>query len=69
MLIWKTILTTPCLLCLLLDEVVQDVDGHGEDDGGVVLRGDGAQSLQVPQLQYRENEYPRPRLCIFKNEV
>ena len=36
--------------------MVQDVDGHGEDDGGVVLRGDGAQSLQVPQLQYRDNK-------------
>ena len=56
MLIWKTILNAPCLLCLILDEVVQDVDGHGEDDGGVVLRGDGAQSLQVPQLGYRGNK-------------
>ena len=41
---------------LLVDEVLHDVDRHGEDDGGVVLRGDGAQSLQVPQLQYRENK-------------
>ena len=45
-----------CLLGLFLDEVVQDVDGHGEDDGGVVLSRDGAQSLEVPQLRNRENK-------------
>ena len=29
---------------------VEELDGHGEDDGGVVLGRDGAQRLQVPQL-------------------
>ena len=32
-------------------EVVHDVHGHGEDDGGVVLRGDAVQRLQVAQLE------------------
>ena len=55
MLVWKTIFTVQCVLSLFLDEVVQDVDGHGEDDGGVVFCGDCAESLKVPQLQYTEN--------------
>ena len=33
-----------------LDDPGQNVDGDGEDDGAVVLRGDAAQSLQVTQL-------------------
>ena len=32
------------------DEVVHDVHGHGEDDGGVVLGGDAVQGLQVAEL-------------------
>ena len=36
--------------------MVQDVDGHGEDNGGVVLSRDGAQSLEVPQLRNRDNK-------------
>lgn len=42
-----------CLLLGLLggDEVVHDVDRHGEDDGGVVLGSDTAQGLKVPELQ------------------
>ena len=32
-------------------ELLQHVDGHGEDDGGVLLSRDGAQGLQVAQLQ------------------
>ena len=28
-----------------------DVDGHGEDDGAVVLRRDAVQGLQVSQLR------------------
>ena len=48
--------TAKCVLSLFLDEVVQDVDGHGEDNGGVVLSRDGAQSLKVPQLRNRENK-------------
>ena len=31
-------------------EVGDDVDGDGEDDGGVVLGRDAVQRLQVPQL-------------------
>ena len=52
------ILSDSCPCCLLLgllggDEVVHDVDGHGEDDGGVVLRRDRAQRLEVAQLPSR----------------
>ena len=32
----------------LSHEMLDDVDGHGEDDGGVVLGGDGGEGLQVP---------------------
>ncbi len=39
------------LVSLFLDELVEDVDGHGEDDGGVVLRWYCTQGLQVPQLE------------------
>lgn len=31
-------------------EAVDDVNGHRENDGGVVLRRDAVKSLQVPQL-------------------
>ena len=30
--------------------MLDDVDGHGEDDGGVVLGGDGGEGLQVPEV-------------------
>ena len=30
--------------------MLDNVDGHGEDDGGVVLGGDGGEGLQVPGL-------------------
>jgi hypothetical protein len=30
-----------------------DVDGHGEDDGGVVLGSYGVQCLQVSQLKHK----------------
>ena len=36
---------------LFLDNLGHDVDGDGEDDGGVVLGGDTVQGLQVPELQ------------------
>jgi len=39
------------ILLLLLHELVEDVDGHGEDDGGVVLCRYCTQGLQVPQLK------------------
>lgn len=32
-------------------EVRQDIHGQGEDDGGVLLRCDGVESLQVAKLQ------------------
>jgi hypothetical protein len=38
---------------LPLHELLNDVDGHGEDDGGVVLGRYRAQGLQVPQLEIR----------------
>ena len=52
--VWN-IRSDSCAGCLLLsllggDEVVHDVDGHGEDDGGVVLRRDRAQRLEVAEL-------------------
>ena len=31
----------------------QKVEGHWEDDGGVLLRGDAGQGLQVAQLKGR----------------
>lgn len=37
----------------LLHEVRYDIHGQGEDDGWVLLRCDGAESLQVAQLQAR----------------
>ena len=37
---------------LFFDELINDIDGHGEDDGGVVFGRDGAQSLQIPQLKH-----------------
>ena len=54
----RNIRSDSCPGCLLLgllggDEVVHDVDGHGEDDGGVVLRRDRAQRLEVAQLPSR----------------
>ena len=38
---------------LLSDEVLDDVDWHGEDDGGVVLGRDGAQGLEITQLEQK----------------
>ena len=35
----------------VLHEPLQQVDGQGEDDGGVLLGGDGVQRLQVAQLK------------------
>ena len=35
----------------MLHETLQQVDGQGEDDGGVLLGGDGVQRLQVTQLK------------------
>ena len=32
-------------------EAVDDVDGDREDDGGVVLRRDAVQGLEIPQLK------------------
>ena len=34
-----------------LHELRHDVDGDREDDGGVVLRGDAVQGLEIPQLK------------------
>ena len=34
-------------------EVRQDVDGHGEDDGRVLLGRDVPQGLEIPQLESR----------------
>ena len=39
------------LLPAAVQEVVEDVHGHGEDDGRVVLRRDAVQCLQVAELQ------------------
>lgn len=36
---------------LLFHEDRQHVDGQGEDDGGVLLCGDGVESLEVSELQ------------------
>ena len=33
------------------DQLGDDVDGDGEHDGGVVLRGDAVQGLQIPEHQ------------------
>ena len=33
------------------EQFCDHIDGDGEHDGGVVLGGDAAQGLQVPQLQ------------------
>ena len=38
---------------LLAQEVLDNVDGHGEDDGGVVLSGDSTEGLQISQLKYQ----------------
>ena len=35
----------------LLHEAPQQFDGQGEDDGGVLLGGDGVEGLQVSQLE------------------
>ena len=32
-------------------EVAHDINGQGEDDGGVLLRCDGVEGLQVAKLQ------------------
>ena len=37
------------------DQLGDDVDGDGEHDGGVVLRRDAVQGLQVPQLKQNTN--------------
>ena len=42
-------------------EVAEDVEGDGEHDGRVVLRGDAAEGLQVAQLQHKPGSVPRPR--------
>jgi hypothetical protein len=34
---------------------MSDVDGHGEDDGGVVLGSYGVQCLQVSQLKHKSS--------------
>ena len=34
-----------------MHELRHDVDGDREDDGGVVLRGDAVQGLEIPQLK------------------
>ena len=39
----------------LMHEVGEQVDGDGEHDGGVVLRRDAVQGLQVPQLKQNTN--------------
>ena len=39
--------------------MVQDVHGHGEDDGRVVLRCDAVQRLQVAELQKDEDDWFR----------
>lgn len=39
------------LAAALIHEVIEDVHGHGEDDGRVVLGRDAAQRLQVAELK------------------
>ena len=39
------------LLLLLLDEVLEHVNGQREDDGGVLLGRDGVERLEVAELQ------------------
>ena len=36
-----------------LHELGHNVDGDGEDDGGVVLGGDAVQGLQISQLEHK----------------
>ena len=48
---WCHLALFSALVVLLAEEVVQDVHGHREDDGGVVLGGDAVQSLQIAKLQ------------------
>jgi len=38
------------VLLVPLDEIGEEVNGEGEDDGGVLLRADRVQGLQVAQL-------------------
>lgn len=40
-------------MSLALHEALQHVDGQREDDGGVLLRCDGVEALQVAQLERR----------------
>ena len=44
-------LTRRCAASLPAHEVRHDVNGQGEDDGGVPLGRDAVQGLQVAQLQ------------------
>jgi hypothetical protein len=39
-----------CLVLATGHELWHDVDGHGENDGAVVLSWDAVEGLQVPQL-------------------
>ena len=49
----------------LVHEVVEDVHGHGEDDGRVVLRRDAVQRLQVAELQKDEDLLYRLMILLF----
>ena len=40
----------------LWEKVRRQIDGHGEDDGGVVLGGDAVQRLKIAQLKQRQNK-------------
>ena len=46
-------------------EVGHDVDGQREDDGGVLLRGDARQGLQVAELGQGFFVYILALLCYF----
>ncbi len=51
-------------LLLLEEEVAEDVHGHGEDDGGVLLRRNAVQRLQVAQLERLEKEKKKPIIIL-----
>ena len=44
---------------LSADEVVHDVHGHREDDGGVVLGRDAVEGLEVAELEREKGDTKR----------
>ncbi len=50
---------------VLFDEMRHDVDGQREDDGGVLLRGDARQRLQIAELNVVKSIYARAQADLF----